>query len=112
MSGGGEGTLTLDDVQLERYTPIEVDEEERLTDPALLAEVFELQELLEEAESKDEFEQALNTAQPHIQDAQGVIAGELAKDKPDWEVVKSQIARLKYFANIQSEAQRGLDQYE
>lgn len=98
-------------LQLERYTPIEVDEEERLTDPELLAEVFELQELLEEADSKHEFEQALSTAQPHLHQAEAVIAGELAKDKPDWEVVKSQIAKLKYFGNIRFEAQRGLDQY-
>lgn len=88
-----------------------MDEEERLTDPAVLAEVFELQELLEDAEDKAQFEEALNAAQPHITEAEQAIAQQLAAEMPDWEVVKSQIARLKYFGNIRNEAVRGLDRF-
>lgn len=97
--------------QLETYTSAEVDAEERLTDPMLLAQVFELQEQLEDAEAHEDYADALATAEPHLAAAEAAIGAQLAADAPDWDAVKAAVARLKYFGNIRTEALAGLDRF-
>lgn len=88
-----------------------MDEEERLTDPALLAEVFEQQELLEDAESRSELEEILHRAQPFITRAEEAIAQQLGDERPDWDKVKALIAHLKYFGNIRRETLQRLGRF-
>ncbi|KAM0755084.1 hypothetical protein T439DRAFT_322138 [Meredithblackwellia eburnea MCA 4105] len=80
---------------------VEVNEEDKVTDPELLMQVMEIREQIEDAQTRDEVEQIREENQATIAEALESLSKFLSSRPPDFEAAKNRIIQLRYLDNIE-----------
>ncbi|CEH13923.1 Mitochondrial J-type chaperone [Ceraceosorus bombacis] len=79
-------------------------EEEGVEDPALLMQVMEFREALEEASNEEQAEQVGSDNQLRLQSTLRALDDAFSKAQPEYEKIKSLIIQLRYWMNIDKAA--------
>lgn len=86
---------------VERFNGAGSDEAKSEADPMLLAEVMELQEGVENAESHAEIDELDAQNSAHMRQTLDALRAAFAADPPDVEAASKHIAELRYWTNIE-----------